>query len=74
MLDDTTMAFGWAPNDAGERRGEAVIATSEEAPTGGEVPVYNINETPSVPMFYTVPSDAVRDQTVVPPPASPPGQ
>jgi hypothetical protein len=71
MLDDTAMAFGWAPNDKGEYNPNEAIATSEEA-AAPEEPIYNVNETPAQPIFYTVPSDAVAPQTMVPAPAPAP--
>ena len=77
MLDDTTMAFGWAPNDRGEIQPGETFASSDTGYGDGQEPIYNVNETPSVPVFYTVPSDAVAPQTVVAPPplvVNPPGQ
>jgi hypothetical protein len=72
MLDDTTMAFGWAPNDRGEVKPNEPIASSTTGPTGPAEPVYEVNETPAIPVFYTVPTGAIAPQTVVPPPAPPP--
>jgi hypothetical protein len=72
MLDDTAMAFGWAPNDKGEYDPRAPIASSDTGPTEPEEPIYNVNETPALPVFYTVPTDAVAPQTVAPAPAPPP--
>jgi hypothetical protein len=71
MLDDTTMAFGWAPNDKGESDPNAPLASSGED-AAPEEPIYNVNETPALPVFYTVPTDAVAPQTVVPAPTPPP--
>jgi hypothetical protein len=72
MLDDTTMAFGWAPNDKMESSASAEPATSEVASDEAAEPIFNVNETPSLPVFYTVPTDAVAPQTVVPAPAPAP--
>lgn len=69
MLDDTTMAFGWAPNDKGESRGDEPIASSDVGSNEPTEPIYNVNETPSMPVFYTVPTESITPQTVVPPPA-----
>jgi hypothetical protein len=71
MLDDTTMAFGWAPNDRSESA-SAEVATSEVPSDEPAEPIYNVNETPALPVFYTVPTDAVQPQTVVPTPAPAP--
>jgi len=72
MLDDTTMAFGWAPNDKSESDAGREPASSEVASDEPAEPVFNVNETPSLPVFYTVPTDAVAPQTVVPAPAPTP--
>ena len=69
MLDDTTMAFGWAPNDRVESDANAAPASSEVASGEPDEPIYDVNETPALPVFYTVPTDAVQEQTVVPAPA-----
>lgn len=74
MLDDTTMAFGWAPNDKGEYDPNAEPASSEVESTEAAEPIYNVNESPALPVFYTVPTDAVAPQTVVPAPAPPPAE
>lgn len=70
MLDDTTMAFGWAPNDKGESRPDDAIATTEEVETPTE-PIYNVNENPAVPLFFSYPGagDAAAPST---PPAPTP--
>jgi len=73
MLDDTTMAFGWAPNDKGEADYDAPIATSDVGSGEPAEPIYNVNESPSMPVFYTVPTESITPQTVVaPPPAAAP--
>lgn len=78
MLDDTTMAFGWAPNDKGESDYDAPIASSDVGSGESAEPIYNVNETPSLPVFYTVPTDSIVPQTIVAPPppapAPPPAQ
>jgi hypothetical protein len=80
MLDDTTFAFGWAPNDRGEYDPNQPIATSDVQSNEPAEPIYNVNESPSMPVFYTVPTDSVAPMTVVAPPAPvqnsepPPGQ
>lgn len=74
MLDDTTMAFGWAPNDKGESRPDDAIATTEESDTPTE-PIYNVNENPSVPLFYSFSGGGDAAATSTPPaptPAPPP--
>lgn len=72
MLDNTTMAFGWAPNDKGEYNPDEKIATSDNESVTPEEPIYNVNETPALPVFYTVPSESVTPQTAVPAPAPAP--
>jgi hypothetical protein len=74
MLDDTTMAFGWAPNDRGDIQPGEGIAGADYGASESEEPVYNVNETPSMPVFYTVPTDSIMPQTVVAPPVQPPTQ
>jgi hypothetical protein len=72
MLDDTTMAFGWAPNDKNEKATDDSIASSDGKSNEPAEPIYNVNESPSLPVFYTVPTDAVAPRTVVPAPAPTP--
>jgi hypothetical protein len=82
MLDDTTMAFGWAPNDTNEAAAGAAPASSEVASDEPAEPIYNVNETPATPLFfgsYTPPDAAAPPvaqppvvQPQVPPAAEPP--
>jgi hypothetical protein len=74
MLDDTTMAFGWAPNDRGEVNPNEKIATSDVESGEAEEPIYNVNENPSMPVVtggYAPPQGAALP-TMVPAPAPPP--
>ena len=66
-------------SEEGRLRGDIqpgeTFASSDTGAGQAQEPIYDVNETPSVPVFYTVPSDAVAPQTVVaPPPVQPPGE
>lgn len=42
MLDNTTMALGWAPNDAADPDAETAVGTSQDQPQGERPPItYN---------------------------------
>lgn len=64
-LDDTTIAFGWAPNDAPEfgsdgdlDRGDPIGATEVGAETIDE-PIYEPGETPGVTLYPGLDDNAV---------------
>ena len=78
-LDSTTIALGWAPNDAPAPGSEAAAARAEAqaADAAGadvieEEPIYDVNESPATLPIYPVFSGTPEEQSiiVVPPPGT----
>ncbi len=72
MLDNTTMAFGWAPNDLSEEAGTAArerYATAAAAAPASTEPIYNVNQAPVVPLYIT--TQAQPGSAAAPPPPAP---
>jgi len=72
MLDDTTMAFGWAPNDRGEVDPNEAIASSDVGSGEAAEPIYNVNETPAMPLYITIPNEVGPAPVAAPAPVVPP--
>jgi hypothetical protein len=80
MLNTTTIALGWAPNDApapgsegAVARAEAQAAAAAEGEAAAAEPIYDVNESPATLPIYPVFSGTPQEQSVivVPPPGTP---
>lgn len=72
QLDTTTVALGWAPNDApadgravAERMAAQATANADAGATAGDEPIYDVNESPPTLPIYPVYPAAPEDATVV---------